>query len=602
MASGSSTEEKLREAHGLLRHGRVIEAEKLCRGILDSVPSHPDTLAILGAALLQQRKADAAAAAFQAAAATQPDSGELWNGLGVALDAAGRPEDAVTAFDRAIHLEPGQAKYRFNAGNAFQRLRRHGESAEAYRAAARLAPGNATFLAASLRERQQACLWDGLDADKARLFAMAGAGVPVAPFRLVALGAPPWLQRRNAESWAKRILPAVPPLSGPPDGALPEPQVIGYLSGDFREHPTPSLVADLFEAHDRGRFRVHAYSFGPDDGGAQRRRIAAGVDRFVDLAGLPAADSARVIRRDGVHVLVDLMGWTRDARPAILAHRAAPVQVGWLGYPGTFGSPVIDYLVADPVVLPRGEEPHYTEHVVRLPDVYQPNSRRPTGPAPERREAGLPDAGMIYCSFNLAWKFDPTRFALWMRLLRAVPGSVLWLLDGNRDATANLRREVAAAGVDPARLVMAPRLPPAEHLARVGLADLFLDTLPYNAHTTASDALWAGCPVLTRPGIGFAERVAASLLTAAGLDDMIAANDDAYLAIARRLGERPDERAALRARLADPQKLVLFDSDRFARHLEAAYVEMWRRGARPAGFDVLPGGGIAGPPPEPIRS
>lgn len=587
----------LRQAYALLAQGRAAEAERQGRGFLAAAPGHPDILTLLGTALLKLRRFDEAAAAFGSAARAQPGSAELWNGLGIALDAAGRPAEAVNAFATAVRLTPEEPKYHFNTGNAFRHLHRHSDAAIAYGAAADLAPGNATFLAASLRERQHACLWDGLEEAKARLFALAEAGVPAPPFRLLALGAPPALQRRNAEAWARRTLPVVPALSGPPEGPPPIPLVVGYLSSDFREHSMPTLVADLFEAHDRDRVRVHAYSLRPDDGGERRRRIAAGVDRFVELSEVPSPEAARTIRRDGVHVLVDLMGWTRDARPTVLAHRPAPVQVGWLGYPGTFGSAILDYMVADAVTLPGSHEPHHAERVVRLPDCYQANSRRPIAPTPTRRAAGLPEAAMVYCCFNLPWKLDPAWFALWMRLLRAVPDSVLWLLDGGPDASANLRRETAAAGIDPARLVIAPRLPLAEHLARYRLADLFLDTLPCNGHTTTSDALWAGCPVLTRPGEAFAERVAASLLTAAGLPELIAEDDEAYLATARRLGERPAERAELRARLAEPGRLPLFDTARFARNLEAAYTEMWRRGPRPSGFDIR-GGTVATEPPR----
>lgn len=583
----------VRQARAQLAQGHAAAAEALCRAILQAAPSRIDATALLGSALLSQRKSAAAVTVFQSGVKAHPDADDLWNGLGIALQNLAQVQEAAIAFHAAIRVAPAEPLYHFNLGNALRRSRQHGEASVAYAEASRLAPGNATYLSASLRERQQTCWWDGLEADAARLFALAESGTPVHPFRLLALGAAPSLLRRNAERWAQQTLPRDAALAEPPSGPVPRPLVVGYLSGDYREHPTPSLVADLFAAHDREIVRVHAYSLGPDDGGGQRRRIAASADRFVDLAGTPDAAAARRIRDDGVHILVDLMGWTSDAHPRIVAYRPAPLQVNWLGYPGTSGSPAHDYLIADPVVLTLGEEVHCSEQVVRLPGCYQPNSRRTLAPAPTRRDAGLPATGVVYCCFNLPWKLERNRFALWMRVLREVPGSVLWLLDGGPEATGNLRTQAAAAGVDPDRLVLAPRLPAAEHLARYRVADLFLDTLPYNAHTTASDALWAGCPVLTRRGDGFAGRVAASLLSAAGLHDLIAETDEDYEAIARRLGERPEELEALRARLAHPDTLPPFDATGFARHIEAAYAEMWRRGARPTGFDLTADGEVA---------
>lgn len=576
----STPDHALLRARHLLSQGGMPEAERLCRDSLGAAPGRADAWALLGAVLVRSRRPEGATGAFRRAAVLQPTAAAHLNGLGVAQEASGDTGAAAANFRRAALLAPGEPALRFNLGNALRKGRRHGEAADAYAAAAAADPGNATFLSASIRERQQACRWEGIEKDAARLFALVAAGAAVHPFRLTALGAPLALQRRNAEIWSSRVLPRVPALSGRPAGPTPVPLTLGYLSGDFREHPVPSLMVDVLAAHDRARVRVNVYSLGRDDGSEWRRRAEAGADSFVDLAGVPAATAAQRIRQDGVHLLVDLMGWTRDARPGILAHRPAPVQAGWLGYPGTLGSPALDYIVADEVVLPPEDEPHFVERVVRLPGSYQPNSRRPAGPPPTRAAVGLPADAMVYCCFNLPWKLEPSRFRLWMRLLREVPGSVLWLLDGGGDATAGLRLEAAAAGVDPERLVIAPRLPPDAHLARCRLADLFLDTLPYNGHTTASDALWAGCPVLTRMGTGFAGRVAASLLRAAGLDEMIAADDDAYLAIARRLAERADGRAALRARLADPRALPIFDIAGFARKLEEACARMWAASTR----------------------
>jgi predicted O-linked N-acetylglucosamine transferase (SPINDLY family) len=289
---------------------------------------------------------------------------------------------------------------------------------------------------------------------------------------------------------------------------------------------------------------------------------------------------------------VDLKGYTRDARPGIFAARAAPVQVNWLGYPGTMATACMDYLLGDATVTPAEAQPHYQEALVRLPDTYQPNDRqRSIAPeVPSRAACGLPAQGFVFCCFNNSWKILPAQFTAWMRLLLALPGSVLWLIDEGAATQANLRREAAAQGVAPGRLVFAPRLPLAEHLARHALADLFLDTLPYNAHTTASDALWAGLPVLTQLGEAFAGRVAASLLRAVGLAELVVATADDYAALALALARDPARLAALRQRLAATRGTApLFDTDRFARQLEAAFVIMVRRqraGLPPAPFDA----------------
>ncbi len=293
-------------------------------------------------------------------------------------------------------------------------------------------------------------------------------------------------------------------------------------------------------------------------------------------------------------IAIDLKGYTTDSRPGILRWRPCPVQVNYLGYPGTMGADYIDYLIADPVVIPPGSEPFYSERVVRLPDCYQPNDRqrRIAEATPGRREAGLPENGFVFCCFNNNYKLTPDVFSLWMRLLHRVGGSVLWLLEDNAAAAANLRREAAARGIDPSRLVFAPRADLPDHLARHRLADLFLDTLPVNAHTTASDALWAGLPVLTCVGEAFAGRVAASLLRAAGLPELVTGNLDDYEALALRLATRPEDLAALKRRLeANRLTCPLFDTDRYRRHLETAYATMWERAERgdaPQAFDVPP--------------
>jgi predicted O-linked N-acetylglucosamine transferase (SPINDLY family) len=369
---------------------------------------------------------------------------------------------------------------------------------------------------------------------------------------------------------------------------------LAYLSADFHRHATAVLISELLELHERSGFEVVGVSFGPDDGSDTRKRIIAAFDRHIEIAGKNDEDAARLIADLGTDIAIDLKGHTKDARPGILAYRPAPIQVNYLGYPGTMGVPYLDYIMADPIVLPFDQQAHFSEKIVHLPDCYQVNDRKRqiASHTPTREELGLPPKGFVFCCFNNSWKITPTVFDVWMRLLQAVEGSVLWLLRDNEIAETNLRREAASRGIDPARLIFAGRLPLAEHLARHRLADLFLDTLPYNAHTTASDALWAGLPVITCRGETFAGRVAASLLQAAGLPELVTNCLADYEALALKLARDAVALSAVKAKLArERDTCALFDSVRFARHIESAYRTMWeifQRGEAPKSFHVEP--------------
>ncbi|HWX89889.1 MAG TPA: hypothetical protein VNY75_06260, partial [Rhizomicrobium sp.] len=367
---------------------------------------------------------------------------------------------------------------------------------------------------------------------------------------------------------------------------------VAYLSADFCQHATAELIAGLIEHHDRSRFEVTAISFGRDDGSALRIRLMKGFDRFEDVRAKSDAEVAALLRGGEFDIAVDLKGHTEGARPGILAHRPCPVQVNYLGYPGTIAAPWLDYIVSDAVVLPFDHQPFYSEKIVHLPHCYQVNDsmRAIAAETPTRAEAGLPADGFVFCCFNAAWKITPSMFDVWMRLLAKVEFSVLWLLEDNDAMPGHLCAAAAARGIDPARLVFAPRAPSAAHLARHRLADLFLDTLPYNAHTTASDALWAGLPVLTCLGTQFDGRVAASLLQTIGLSELVTHTMKDYEVLALALARDPARLAALRARLAaNRRSSPLYDTDRFRVSLEAAYlrmVEISRNNGSPESFTV----------------
>ena len=366
---------------------------------------------------------------------------------------------------------------------------------------------------------------------------------------------------------------------------------IGYMSSDFRQHPVAFQLADLLERHDRACFEWMGISLGNDDGSAIRARIVSAFDAFHDLQSQSDAEAADFLRNLELDILVDLNGHTQNSRFGILARRPAPVQVNYLGYAGTMGADFIDYVIADKFTVPMEQQRFFAEKIVHLPGCFLVNdATRPIGVAPTRADAGLPDQGFVFCCFNNSWKITAPIFGVWMRLLQAVPGSVLWLRDGNDSVKHNLRREAAARGIDPQRLVFAARLELDVHLARHALANLFLDTLPYNAHTTGSDALWSGLPVITCAGQSFVSRVAASQLHAIGLPELVTDSLESYEALAIKLVRDKGLLQSLRRRLEDNRlSTLLFDTDRFRRHIEAAYTTMWQvsqGGGLPQSFSV----------------
>jgi protein O-GlcNAc transferase len=369
---------------------------------------------------------------------------------------------------------------------------------------------------------------------------------------------------------------------------------LAYLSADFRDHATAWLAAELFELHDRSRFDVLGVSYGVDDGSETRRRLITAFDQFHDVSLCSDREVAQLVLELGVDIAVDLKGHTQYGRPAILAYRPAPVQVSYLGYPGTMGAEFIDYVLADPIILPASQAQFYSEKIVHLPDCYQPNDsrRRIAAETQTRASVGLPESAFVFCSFNNSYKFTARFFDIWMRLLREVEGSVLWLLQTSEPATRNLCSEACSRGIDPSRLVFAPKVEVSRHLARHRLADLFLDNLPVNAHTAASDALWVGLPVLTCMGENFVGRVAASLLNAVGLPEFVTRSLDEYEALALKLASDPMLIASVRQKLDGNRKAYpLFNTDRLRRHIESAYMTMRdiaQRGEPPQSFAVEP--------------
>lgn len=598
----------------LERDGAPDAAADMLQRVLAIEPQHPHALANLGRLEFVRGNLVSAKAHYENALRRAPPLTAAIEGMGAVCRAQGRYPEAVHWFRELTRREPAlPTAWAALADNLLQTgdldaadeaARTAGDldpalvSPYALRAQLRFLRGKLDEAVAILDEgyrktdstgllgmlAQQCrhiCDWERWSAAwlalKPRIIAGEDAGTP---FALLSEDLTSEQLLDYTRTWANKRFgnpAAEKPVGHPTRGD--RPVRIGYLSSDFQEHPVAFLIAEVLELHDRSRFEVYAYSYGPPGTGAMRQRMINAVDHFVDIAWEPDDQAVERIRNDEIDILVDLKGYTVGDRLAIMAQRPSPVQVTWLGYPGTTGTAFIDYLIADPFIIPAGAEHTCSEQVVRMPHCYQPTDRKRSIAAPLPRAAcGLPDAGLVFCCFNQTFKITPDIFAAWMRLLGAIPGSVLWLMDDNRWATANLRSAAAAAGIAPERLVFAPRVPLAEHLARYRVADLALDTFPYTSHTTASDALWCGCPLVALCGETFAARVSGSILAAAGLADLvthsIAECEAKVLELAAHAGLRQEVVSCVQmARTQAP----LFNATAFARELETLYLQMLSR-------------------------
>lgn len=614
-------------AVALHRAGQADEAARLYREVLAAAPRHVDALYNLGLILRGQGAfeealkvwrlavgyapgkvaahiamgktyatlGDQAAAidCFDRALAVAPDNVDALNCKGNALRAQDRLAQALELYDRALAVQPGYAVAWANRGHALSSLRRRPEAIESYRRARQHGDQGPELLGAQLDQQMHICDWTDYETLSVAVSREIEEGRAAdLPFSFLAHSTSPQAQLRCAQIRVRQRFPRplAPLWSG--ERYAHDRIRVAYVSSDFRDHAVAHLIAGLFERHDRSRFEVSGYALAPASSDPMRQRIARAFEHFHDVANRSEQDVARMIRAAEVDIAVDLNGFTTYCRPGIFAHRCAPLQVNYLGYPGAVGAELADYILGDGEVIPAGADAAYGEKVIRLPFAYQPNDRlrRIAEKTPGRAEAGLPETGFVFCCFNANYKINPPVFEVWMRLLQQVEGSVLWLFQSHEDVARNLRAEAERRGVAADRLVFAPRVPSAQHLARHRLADLFLDTLPYNAHTTASDALWAGLPLVTCRGQTFASRVAASLLRAVGLPELITDSLTDYEALALALVRDPARLAALRARLAaNRDAQPLFDTDLSRRHVEAAYTTIWtrqREGLPPQAFDV----------------
>jgi predicted O-linked N-acetylglucosamine transferase (SPINDLY family) len=604
-ANPVSAEAHYRRANTLVALRRYKEAVQGYDTALFIRPDDADALTNRGNALVELRRYDEALVNFERTLAIRPFDASTLNNRGAVLKSLQRDAEALATYEQALGIDPQFADALYNRANLLKKMKRYEEALLAYDRARTVAPSHDGALDV-LPALQTVCDFARIDSLKDELVSAIKAGKPFASLPLLALCDDPALHLVCARGYANERLrpPSEKGPAGETKGLSPIARRsagklrVAYFSGDFYQHPVALLAVELFEIHDRTRFDVIGISFGPDDRSETRRRLSDAFDEFHEVRANKDHEIAELIRNCGTHIAIDLTGYTEYSRSQVLSLRPAPVQVNYLGYPGTMGAHCIDYVIADRITLPFDQQPFYTEKIVHLPDCYQVNDRkRPVpdtiGPEPvERSAAGLPEHGFVFCCFNNSHKITRPVFEIWMRLLNSVPRSVLWLLGDNAAAERNLRREAQERGVEPERLVFAGRLNLEAHLARHRLAGLFLDTLPYNAHTTASDALWAGLPVVTCQGRAFAGRVAASLLHAVGLPELMTTSLADYEALALRLAGDPSLLASVRSRLANNRTThALFDPERFRRHIEAAYTRMWEiceRGEPPQSFSVEP--------------
>jgi predicted O-linked N-acetylglucosamine transferase (SPINDLY family) len=584
-------------ANSLQSLGRFEEALRDYDAVLAANPNAAEAHNNRGCVLEKLGRLEEALASFDAALALRPDASDALHNRGNVLLALARYAEAVASYDHALTLAPQRVDTLHNRGQALVLIRRYEEAIAAFQAVLAIEPANPSALAGLANCRLLTCDWQGVAciAERARAASRSGDWSGLDPFGALCIFDEPAEHLAYARAYVRR---SVPPAGAPPpriETARESDRIrIAYLSSDFRNHPIVHLTAELYERHDRRRFEVIGISFGPDDKSEARARVAGAFDSFHDVRRMNDAEAAAFVRSLGVDIAIDLNGHTAGARLAILAQRPAPVQVQYLGYLGTMGADFIDYVIADDIVLPSDQQAFYAEKIVHLPGCFQINDsvRSEVAHVPGRGELGLPEAGFVFCCFNNAYKITRPVFDRWMRLLKSVDGSVLWLYGANAPAMANLRREAHASGVDPARLVFAPALPLPEYRARLCRADLFLDTLPYNAGATANDALGAGLPLVTCAGRGFAGRMGASLLNAVGLPELIAKDLDGYEALALKLAmDRPLIESIRRRLVQNRQTCLLFDVARTCRHIEAAYETMWEihlRGEAPRSFRVEP--------------
>jgi predicted O-linked N-acetylglucosamine transferase (SPINDLY family) len=544
-------------------------------------PFYADAYSNRGLALNELKRYEEALASYDKAIAIKPDFAEAYSNRGIALKELKRYEEALASYDKAIAIKPDYADAYSNRGITLNELKRYEEALASYDKAIAIKPDYEYLLGNQLHTKMEICDWQNFETDVQSLSLKINEGKKSSPsFPVLALIDSPSIQRKSSEIWINDKHSFNPSLGLIPQYERKNKIRIGYYSADFHNHATAYLMAELFERHNKNNFELFGFSFGPITKDEMQQRLSKAFDHFIDVRLKSDKDIALMSREMGIDIAVDLKGFTKDQRVGIFSYRAAPIQINYIGYPGTMATGYIDYIIADPTLITIDSQQHYLEKVVYLPYSYQVNDRQRViaDQIFTKEELGLPNDGFVFCCFNNNYKITPDTFNGWMRILKAVEGSALWLLEDNATAGINLRKEAQNRGIDPNRLVFAKRMKLPEHLARHRVADLFIDTLPCNAHTTASDALWSGLPVLTCMGESFASRVAASVLNAIELPELITTTQEQYEAKAIELATNPAKLRAIKDKLERNRlTTALFDTPRFTKHIEAAYTQMYER-------------------------
>ena len=561
--------------------GNNLEAIKYYKIAIRLDKNHLGSYLNFGKSLHQLERYDEALSYYDQAIKLKPDYAEAYYNKGNTLKTLKRYDEALLNYDQAIKLKPDYAEAYYNKGNVLRFLASYDEALLNYDQAIKLKPDYEYLFGMSLHMKMFMCDWQNFEVNIESLSLQIKENkkssfcLPV-----LALIDSPLIQRKSSEIWANDKHPSNSSFGSIVKSKRKDKIKIGYYSPDFREHPVAHLLIELLELHDKNQFELFGFYFGPPDSSKMHKRISSAFNHFFEVGSKSDKDIALMSREIGIDIAVDLAGFTGLARTGIFSYRAAPIQVNYLGYPGTTGAEYIDYIIADPIIIPTKSQQYYSEKIVYLSGSYQVNDRKReiAKKVFTKDELGLPKDSFVFCCFNNSFKITPNTFDGWMRILKAVDGSVLWLLEDNPVTVLNLRKEAQVRGLDPTRLVFAKRIESSENLARQRAADLFIDTLPYNAHTTASDALWAGLPVLTCMGESFASRVAASLLNAIQMPELITTTQEQYEITAIELARNPEKLKVIKYKLERNRlTTALFDTPRFTKHIEAAYKQMYER-------------------------
>ena len=578
----------------LLKLDEPQKALEMFDRALRTSPTLADALNGRGSALRMLRRLPEAIESYETALRTRPDFAEVFHNLARVWLELDEPARAVASCDQALSLRADLADAWNIRAQALGQLKRYDEAVESCERLLALQPEFDYAAGARLSFQSSRCDWSQRTPRVNQILqTLHDSRAAMLPFSFLAVSDSAAAQLECARIFVAARCPARAPLwQG--ERYQHDRIRVAYVSGDLHDHAVSYLLAGLFERHNRARFETYAVSLRPQKSDELAQRVKQAFDHFIEVGDRSDREVAGLLHDMQIDIAVDLAGFTRGSRTDIFAYRPVPIQVNYLGFPATMGADYIDYLIADEWVIPAGSRRFYSESVVYLPDCFQCNDDRRPLPcaAPHRGSAGLPDDGFVFCSFNGSHKLNPEMFDIWMQLLRQISGSVLWLLGGSADVRGNLCAEAERRGIDSGRLLFAERVDYRDHLARLQLADLFLDSLPFNAGTTASDALWAGLPVLTCSGEALAARMAGSLLRTLDVPELVTSSRDEYTRTAIRLAQAPQELRRLRERLLENrERSPLFDTDRFRRHLESAYVQMWerlQRGEGPASFAVAP--------------